>query len=218
MRERGSVSIVVAVAMGMAAISAALMGDLGAVASGVARTQAAADAAALAAAQELVLPSLESPEEAAERFAALNGARLIRCRCPPGGEDVVVLVERSVPLPFLGGTRTVRRAARATAALGGDVAGLEPWFLSRLACLRARVPDLWVVSGFRTGAEQARLHRERPGLAAPPGRSLHELGLAADLGFGSASVGALAHREAPTCGLVFPLSHEPWHVEPAGGD
>ncbi|HEX6262358.1 MAG TPA: Rv3654c family TadE-like protein [Actinomycetota bacterium] len=215
MRERGSVTIVVAVAMGMAAISAALMGDLGAVATGAARAQAAADAAALAAAQELVLPSHESPVEAAERYAALNGARLIRCRCPPGGEDALVLVERSVRLPFLGGTRTLRRAARATVALEGDVAGLEPWFLSRLACLRARVPDLWVVSGFRTRAEQTRLHEEKPALAAPPGRSLHELGLAADLGFGSASAGTLAHQQAPACGLVFPLSHEPWHVEPA---
>ncbi|HUG89159.1 MAG TPA: M15 family metallopeptidase, partial [Actinomycetota bacterium] len=186
MKERGSVSIVVAVALGMAAISAALIGDLGAVAAGAAETQAAADAAALAAARELVLPSQETPEEVAARYAALHDARLVRCRCPPGGEDVVVIVERSVPLPFLGGSRTIRRAARATIAIDGDVLGLEPWFLTRLACLADHVPGIWVVSGFRTRAEQARLHREKPGLAAPPGRSQHELGLAADLGFGSA--------------------------------
>ena len=215
MKERGSVSIVVAVALGMAAISAALIGDLGAVAAGAAETQAAADAAALAAAQELVLPSQETPGEVAARYAALHDARLVRCRCPPGGEDVVVIVERSVPLPFLGGSRTIRRAARATVAIGGDVLGLEPWFLSRLACLADRVPEIWVVSGFRTQAEQARLHREKPGFAAPPGRSQHELGLAADLGFGSAGVRAEAHRAAPMCGLDFPVPYEPWHIEPA---
>lgn len=215
MKERGSVSVVVAVALGMAAISAALVGDLGAVAAGAAETQAAADAAALAAAQELVLPSEETPEEVAARYAALHDARLVRCRCPRGGEDVVVIVERSVPLPFLGGSRTIRRAARATIAIDGDVLGLEPWFLTRLACLADRVPGIWVVSGFRTRAEQARLHREKPGLAAPPGRSMHELGLAADLGFGSAGVRAEAHRAAPMCGLDFPVPHEPWHIEPA---
>lgn len=215
MKERGSVSIVVAVALGMAAVSAALIGDLGAVAAGAAGTQAAADAAALAAAQELVLPSEETAEEVAGRYAALHDARLVRCRCPPGGEDVVVVVERSVHLPFLGGSRTIRRAARAVVAIDGDVLGLEPLLLSRLACLAARVPEVWVVSGFRTRAEQARLHREKPGLAAAPGASQHELGLAADLGFLSAAVRAETHRVAPTCGLAFPVPYEPWHVEPA---
>jgi len=214
-RERGSVSVVVAVALGMAAVSAALIGDLGAVAAGAARTQAAADAAALAAAQELVLPSDETPEEVAARYAELHRARLVRCRCPPGGDDVTVIVERSVTLPFLGESRTIRRAARATISIDGDVLGLERWFLSRLACLAARAPGIWVVSGLRTRAEQARLHREKPGLAAPPGRSQHELGLAADLGFHWAGARAEAHREAADCGLVFPVPHEPWHVEPA---
>lgn len=215
MTQRGSVSIFVAMAMGMGAVSAALIGDLGAVSAGAARTQTAADAAALAAAQELVLPSGGSPEEVAARYASLHDAQLIRCRCPPGGDDVVVLVERSVRLPFLGGTRTIRRAARATIALQGDLVGLVPWFISRLGCLTGRVPDIWVVSGLRTRGEQARLHREKPGLAAPPGSSRHELGLAADLGFPSGGARAAAHLEAPACGLVFPVPHEPWHVEPA---
>lgn len=48
--------------------------------------------------------------------------------------------------------------------------------------------------------------------AAPPGCSNHVRGLAADLKGDL----ALAHRLAPRHGLVFPMSHEPWHVERAG--
>ena len=48
--------------------------------------------------------------------------------------------------------------------------------------------------------------------AAPPGCSNHVRGQAADLQ-GSLR---LAHRLAPRHGLVFPMSHEPWHVERAG--
>lgn len=48
--------------------------------------------------------------------------------------------------------------------------------------------------------------------AAPPGCSNHVRGLAADL---QGSLG-LAHRLAPKHGLVFPMPHEPWHVERAG--
>jgi LAS superfamily LD-carboxypeptidase LdcB len=48
--------------------------------------------------------------------------------------------------------------------------------------------------------------------AAPPGCSNHVRGMAADL---KGSVG-LAKRLAPRHGLVFPMAHEPWHVERAG--
>ena len=50
--------------------------------------------------------------------------------------------------------------------------------------------------------------------AAPPGCSNHVRGLAADLQ-GDLE---LAHRLAPRHGLVFPMAHEPWHVERAGID
>lgn len=63
-----------------------------------------------------------------------------------------------------------------------------------------------------------RAKRERGGWeraktwAAPPGCSNHVRGLAADLK-GSLP---LAHRLAARHGLVFPMRHEPWHVERAG--
>ena len=50
--------------------------------------------------------------------------------------------------------------------------------------------------------------------AAPPGCSNHVRGLAADLQGDL----RLAHRLAPRHGLVFPMAHEPWHVERAGID
>jgi hypothetical protein len=50
--------------------------------------------------------------------------------------------------------------------------------------------------------------------AAPPGCSNHVRGLAADLQGDL----RLAHQLAPRHGLVFPMSHEPWHVERAGID
>jgi LAS superfamily LD-carboxypeptidase LdcB len=89
-------------------------------------------------------------------------------------------------------------------------------FAARLSCLIDRVAGLSIVSGFRTRAEQAALHRLKPHLAAPPGHSNHERGLAADLGFASDAARRAAHGRAASCGLEFPMSWEPWHVEPAG--
>lgn len=174
--------------------------------------QAAADAAALAAARELVVPSGRPPAAVAASYARRGDVRLVACRCPRGGSEVVVTVEATVEA--LGTTRTIRRSARAVAGLEDGWAGLRPGFAAALRCLFARVPGITLVSGFRTAEEQARLHREKPGLAAPPGHSAHEVGLAADLGFPSAAARSAAHAAAPACALRFPLRHEPWHVEP----
>lgn len=51
---------------------------------------------------------------------------------------------------------------------------------------------------------------------APPGRSQHNFGNAADLGFGSAGVRDWWHQNAGGYGLDFPLGNEPWHIETAG--
>lgn len=48
---------------------------------------------------------------------------------------------------------------------------------------------------------------------APPGRSNHNHGLAADLGY-SADGRAWAHANAEKYGLYFPLANESWHIEP----
>lgn len=212
---RGSASLVVMVALAFAAILSAFGADLARASAGAARAQAAADAAALAAAQELVVPSERTPADVASEYAALDGATVVECRCDPHGDEVVVTVELEVRLPFLGQDRTVTASARAVTAVPTGSEGLQPHFAARLSCLFATVGGLWIVSGFRTHAQQAALYRAKPDLAAPPGRSNHELGLAADLGFPSAEAQGDAHAAAPQCGLEFPIPYEPWHVEPA---
>lgn len=214
-RQQGSISLVLAAVLAFGALAAAATADVSRVVAARASLQAVADAAALAAAQELVLPSGRTPAEVAAEYAELGGARVVACRCAPGGSDVLVTVEDEVLLPFLRRTSVVRGSARAVVLAPAGSEGLQSWFAARLGCLLARAPGIEIVSGFRTRAEQARLHREKPHLAAPPGRSLHERGLAADLSFPSADVREAAHREAEGCGLVFPLPHEPWHAEPA---
>jgi len=212
--ERGSVTLVMASVLAMSAVLGALLVDVAIAARARARAQSAADAAALAAAQELVVPRRD-PAEVAREYAQRAGALLVSCRCDPGGGEVVVGVRLEVDLPFLGREVSATARARAVVALPDGTAGLQPWFAARLGCLFGRVRGLWVVSGFRTRAEQARLWREKPELAAPPGHSMHELGLAADLGFAGSGTEAAAHREALGCGLTFPVPNEPWHLEPA---
>jgi secretion/DNA translocation related TadE-like protein len=213
--QRGSASVVLAVALGFAAILGGFAADLARAAAARGQAQVAADAAALAAAQELIVPSGTAPSGVAASYAARNGARLVACRCPSEGSEVTVTVEVEVSLPLLAQVRTVAASARAVVAAPPGSKGLQPAFVARLSCLFDRVDGLWIVSGFRTYAEQAALHRRKPGLAAPPGHSMHELGLAADLGFPSQAAETAAHREAAGCSLRFPVSYEPWHVEPA---
>lgn len=70
-----------------------------------------------------------------------------------------------------------------------------------------------VQSGFRTLAQQTKLYdRLGPRLAAAPGTSNHERGMAVDLGGDYALIGQLA----PQFGLSLPMSWEPWHVELPG--
>jgi hypothetical protein len=138
----------------------------------------------------------------------------VGCRCDPGSTEAVVTVEMEVDLPLLAQTRTVRASARAVIAAPPGSEGLQPSFVARLSCLFQEVDGLWIVSGFRTRAEQAALFEAKPGLAALPGSSHHELGLAADLGYSSEEAERDAHARASSCGLRFPVSYEPWHVEP----
>ena len=95
--ERGSVSIVVAAMMAAIVVLALGAADVARVFTVASRAQTAADAAALAAAQELALPGGEAtPTEIAGSYALRNGAVLGSCACEPGTfeaeVDVKVLV------------------------------------------------------------------------------------------------------------------------------
>jgi secretion/DNA translocation related TadE-like protein len=214
--QRGSASLVVAAALAFAAVMTAFSADLSRVTVARAEAQTAADAAALAAAQELIRPSGRTPTEVAEEYAERHEARLVSCICDPDATEAVVTVRVEVTLSLLVQTRTVTASARAVVTAPPGSEGLQPYFAARLACLFAEVEGLWIVSGYRTRAEQVALYEQKPGLAAPPGESNHELGLAADLGYPAGDAEAAAHRVAAPCGLEFPVPYEPWHVEPIG--
>jgi hypothetical protein len=73
-----------------------------------------------------------------------------------------------------------------------------------------------VTSGWRDSAKQAQLYRTLPkGQAAPPGRSLHEFGLAIDIDPKDADLleelGLMRKY-----GFTRPVGGEKWHLEPAG--
>jgi hypothetical protein len=107
-----------------------------------------------------------------------------------------------------------------TATGPAQATGMDPGFQSAIdAMIAASNGRLYIVSGYRSPEEQAVLYAnavkkygpEGAGKwVAPPGRSNHGRGIAVDLGGDT----ALAHELAPRFGLVFPMSWEPWHVEP----
>ena len=91
-RERGSISIVVAAAVGMALVVTMGAADVGRALIARSRAEAVADLAALAAAQELALPSGIDPSTVAADYADRNGARLVSCSCAAGTSEAVVEV------------------------------------------------------------------------------------------------------------------------------
>ena len=118
--ERGSVTVVAA---GMLVVLFVLVlgsADVAKTLAAVARAQTAADAAALAAAQEQVAPTGPDPEAMAREYAASNGGTLVECRCPPDGTEAVVGVQAEVGgLLFLAGADRVTATARAIVDFGG---------------------------------------------------------------------------------------------------
>jgi secretion/DNA translocation related TadE-like protein len=90
--ERGSISIVVAAAIGVALVVTMGAADVGRALIARSRAEAVADLAALAAAQELALPSGIDPETVAAEYADRNGGRLVSCSCVTGASEAVVEV------------------------------------------------------------------------------------------------------------------------------
>jgi len=111
--ERGSVTVVTAGVIAVALVVALASADVARVLMAKGSAQTAADAAALAAAQDLVLASDTSPAADAAAFAQANGASLVACDCAPGSTVAIVTVRLPVTMAFLGGTREVVASARA---------------------------------------------------------------------------------------------------------
>lgn len=104
----------------------------------------------------------------------------------------------------------------AAAGGGGNVNGLQPIVLRAIAWARKHGWTGSISSGFRTRAEQAALYASKgPGMAAAPGTSNHEKGLAIDItdpaGFARAMQSAPANAR-----LYSRIGHEPWHWSTTG--
>ncbi len=116
----------------------------------------------------------------------------------------------------------INRAGR-----GVHIEGLNPEFASRFAAMAKEYMDttgkkLTITDAFRSREEQARLYALKPNLAAPPGRSRHEKGIAIDMD-------SMQANELYKSGLMekygfyrpmFPpwgggpgKKTEPWHIE-----
>lgn len=111
--DRGSVSIVVAAILLVAMVFGLGLADLARVTVAAARAQTAADAAALGAVQELVVPGVP-PDEVAADYASRNGGRLLSCTCDVSSLEAVVEVEVPVgPLLLFPDDRGTTARARA---------------------------------------------------------------------------------------------------------
>lgn len=106
-----------------------------------------------------------------------------------------------------------------------EVKGLNAEFNTALSALvKASGGKVKINSGYRSVERQTQLWNEAlkkygsPEAArkwvAPPGKSNHNHGLAADLGYADAETRKWVHSNAAKYGLVFPLGNEPWHIEP----
>jgi D-alanyl-D-alanine carboxypeptidase/Putative Flp pilus-assembly TadE/G-like len=197
--------------------------DIGAASARRVRAQVAADAVALATVAEVTPYGSARHEHTARLYASLNDAQLIECRCEPGATAVQVTVEVD------GAT------AHAQAVIDPEAIGPAPALLSREGLhpdLAAAIDRLLTasggavrfVSGFRSPGHQAELWANalaRYGTAeraddwvAPPGTSMHERGLAVDLGGDlDMAVRLIAELDLP---LYRPLANEPWHFELVG--
>lgn len=113
-QERGSVSIVVAAVVLLALVLSIGVADVARVLVARSHARTAADAAALAVAQELALPSGADPADVGAAYAAFNDAVLADCICVTGTSDATVTVSIAVDgFLLVAGERTVTARARA---------------------------------------------------------------------------------------------------------
>jgi hypothetical protein len=103
---------------------------------------------------------------------------------------------------------------------GVKLEGLNPELLKNFKGMAQEYGEITgksiiVTSGARSKQEQEALFKKNPKKAAPPGRSLHEFGLALDVN--SADLNEMEkHGLMKKYGFTRPVGGEPWHTEPAG--
>ncbi|MDQ3877171.1 MAG: D-alanyl-D-alanine carboxypeptidase family protein [Actinomycetota bacterium] len=197
--------------------------DLSSVSAARMRAQTAADAAALAAAAESGPYGHGDAGREARSFAVANGATIVSCLCPTGATAAQVTVA-------VGDTTATARAVfdptKLMPAAGGyDAHALDPRLSTAVArLLAAGHGRITFVSGYRSPAEQQQLWdaaiskygdpETADNWVAPPGSSMHQRGLAVDLG-GDLDLAArlVGQLRLP---MWRPLDNEPWHFELTG--
>jgi Flp pilus assembly protein TadG len=120
-RERGSVSVVVAAIVLLTLVLSLGLADVARVLVARSHARTAADAAALAVAQELALPSGADPADVAAAYAEHNDAILSDCVCVAGTSDATVTVSIVVDgFLLVTGARTVTARARAVVEMPAE--------------------------------------------------------------------------------------------------
>ena len=118
--QGGSITVVAAAVIGVVVVATMGGADVGKALIARAHAQEAADAAALAAAQELAIATGRDPAAWAAEYATRNGATLTACTCAAGSTEAVVGVTFPVGnLLLLPGDRTAGASARAVVDLPG---------------------------------------------------------------------------------------------------
>jgi secretion/DNA translocation related TadE-like protein len=111
--ERGSVTVIAAGVIVVVLVCTMGVADVGRVLAERSRAQTAADAAALAAAQDLAVSDGDPAADAAS-FATMNGADLVSCTCDAGTSEALVQVRRTFGgLLLLPGSHQIEMSARA---------------------------------------------------------------------------------------------------------
>ena len=118
--QRGSVSVLLAASILVVLVLVLGVTDLGRVLIARSKARTAADAAALAAADELALPTGADPAQLAADYAARNGADLTACTCAVETFEADVMVQVTIGgLLLFPGARVVVARARAVVDLPG---------------------------------------------------------------------------------------------------
>lgn len=103
---------------------------------------------------------------------------------------------------------------------GSAPGGLNIYFWNRLSALfdaaaAAGYDHIGMTDTWRPYSVQVTCKIEKPDLCATPGKSLHGWGIAADLNYYKVDAAQKwIHDHAIEYGLEFPMSYEPWHIQP----
>jgi hypothetical protein len=171
----------------------------------------------------------ESVTSTASKAASTVSSAASTVAASPVGQAVGSAVTGAVDVGKAAGSYISQGVSKLSSLVGSvitkngnvDLDGLDPRFQSSLGGMSqeyyaATGKKLQFNSGNRSNEEQARLYKSMPaGMAAKPGSSLHNYGMAVDVQSSQANdlkrLGLLDKY-----GFTRPIKNEPWHVQPVG--